>query len=283
MVQTRSISDCARDQILKPGKCPFRLTGSDARSVVKPGMDFTADRAAMRPQNAVIRQKPGIRLDLVEILGDRQRIPYGGALVAQARHQDRRRQQQDFGPRRGIVGRGDDLVELQPGKLRQQPAAQRPGRIVLAADGQCRFRHMAFPLTPERPARPCRHRFARRSRRKVPTAHASCSFAASDVPVLRGPLAPLWLRYCIAIWAGAVPDEVDDVSGLSEPHGPDRAMAERGRVGAAIPQSRAAGRLRQTVRPARRRPRADLAHVADLYPPGLRHRQGAWWAIRNWR
>ena len=36
MVQTRSISDCARDQILKPGKCPFRLTGSDARSVVKP-------------------------------------------------------------------------------------------------------------------------------------------------------------------------------------------------------------------------------------------------------
>src|SRR3954453_13848951 len=36
MVQTRSMSDCARDQILKPGKWPFRLTGSDARSVVKP-------------------------------------------------------------------------------------------------------------------------------------------------------------------------------------------------------------------------------------------------------
>src|SRR3954470_11964200 len=36
MVQTRSMSDCARDQILKPGKCPFRLTGSEARSVVKP-------------------------------------------------------------------------------------------------------------------------------------------------------------------------------------------------------------------------------------------------------
>src|SRR2546430_7487929 len=36
MVQTRSISACARDQILKPGKCPLRLTGSDARSVVKP-------------------------------------------------------------------------------------------------------------------------------------------------------------------------------------------------------------------------------------------------------
>ena len=36
MVQTRSISACARDQILKPGKWPFRLTGSEARSVVKP-------------------------------------------------------------------------------------------------------------------------------------------------------------------------------------------------------------------------------------------------------
>src|SRR6266403_1529633 len=36
MAQTRSISACARDQILKPGKCPFRLTGSDARRVVKP-------------------------------------------------------------------------------------------------------------------------------------------------------------------------------------------------------------------------------------------------------
>src|SRR5512139_3839353 len=36
MVQTRSISACARDQILKPGKCPLRLTGSEARSVVKP-------------------------------------------------------------------------------------------------------------------------------------------------------------------------------------------------------------------------------------------------------
>src|SRR6478735_4164560 len=34
--QTRSMSACARDQILKPGKCPFRLTGSEARSVVKP-------------------------------------------------------------------------------------------------------------------------------------------------------------------------------------------------------------------------------------------------------
>src|SRR6266478_4709257 len=36
IAQTRSMSACARDHILKPGKCPFRLTGSDARSVVNP-------------------------------------------------------------------------------------------------------------------------------------------------------------------------------------------------------------------------------------------------------
>src|ERR1700704_5241223 len=36
MVQTRSTSPCARDQILKLGKWPFRLTGNDALKVVKP-------------------------------------------------------------------------------------------------------------------------------------------------------------------------------------------------------------------------------------------------------
>src|SRR5947209_4338458 len=36
MEETRSMSACARDQILKFGKCPFKLTGSDPRKVVKP-------------------------------------------------------------------------------------------------------------------------------------------------------------------------------------------------------------------------------------------------------
>src|ERR1700709_797880 len=36
MVQIRSISACARDQILKLGKWPFRLTGSEARKGVNP-------------------------------------------------------------------------------------------------------------------------------------------------------------------------------------------------------------------------------------------------------
>src|SRR5882757_11475226 len=36
IVQIRSMSACARVQILKLGKWPFRLTGSEARKVVKP-------------------------------------------------------------------------------------------------------------------------------------------------------------------------------------------------------------------------------------------------------
>src|SRR5438876_10755290 len=70
---------------------------------------------------------------------------------------------------------------------------------------------------------------------------------------------------------GAVSDDVDDVSGLSEPHGPDGSMAERGRIGAEISQPRSARRLRPAVWTARCRARADLAHLAHLYPPALRH------------
>src|SRR5213075_177005 len=104
-----------------------------------------ADRAAMLPLHAIGGQEAGVRHRLVEIFGDRQRVPDGGALVPQARHQDRRRQQQDFGPRRGVVGGGNDLLEGQAGEFREQPASQRPRRVILAADGQCRIRHMAFP------------------------------------------------------------------------------------------------------------------------------------------
>src|SRR5882672_6101262 len=75
--------------------------------------------------------------------------------------------------------------------------------------------------------------------------------AASDVPVCEA----VWLHSGFDIaWQhgqGRIRNDVDDVSSLSEPHGPDGAMAERGRTGVEIPQPRAAGRLRQTVRAAR--------------------------------
>ncbi len=76
-------------------------------------------------------------------------------------------------------------------------------------------------------------------------------------------------------WTGADVNDVNDVPSLSEPHGPDVAMADRGRSGPEISQPGAAGRLRQTVRPARRFARTDLALLPHLSPAGLRHRHGA--------
>src|SRR6266487_3885985 len=72
---------------------------------------------------------------------------------------------------------------------------------------------------------------------------------------------------------GAEVNDVNDVPSLSEPHGPDVAMADRGRSGAEISQSGAAGRLRQVISPARCFARIDLALLADLCAAGLRHRQ----------
>ena len=106
-------------------------------------MHLAADRAAMRARRRVGGQQPGLRLDLVQVLGDRQRVPHLDALVGQARHQDRRRQQQDFLARIGVVGRNHHLLELEAGEPRQQPAAQRPRRVVLAADRKRGLGHAA--------------------------------------------------------------------------------------------------------------------------------------------
>src|SRR5437667_6296314 len=73
---------------------------------------------------------------------------------------------------------------------------------------------------------------------------------------------------------GAGVNDVNDVPSLSEPHGPDVAVADRGRGGAEISQSGAAGRLRQIVRPPRRVARTDLALLPHLSPAGLWHRHG---------
>src|SRR6185312_4343184 len=95
---------------------------------------------------------------------------------------------------------------------------------------------------PRRRPRPVRRAF---------TQQATCQFCRR--------FARLWLRYCMAPGAGADVNDVNDVPSLSEPHGPDVAMADRGRGGAEISQSGAAGRLRQVISPARRLARTDLA------------------------
>src|ERR1700754_1524232 len=67
-------------------------------------------------------------------------------------------------------------------------------------------------------------------------------------------------------------NDANDVPSLSEPHGPDVTVADRGCGGPEIPQSGAAGRLRQAVWPARRFARTDLALLPHLPPACLRHR-----------
>src|SRR5579859_1551804 len=97
-------------------------------------------------------------------------------------------------------------------------------------------------------------------------------YAARHMPIHRGDLTPLRLRYCMAIWGWAGVNDVNALSGLSEPHGPHPAMAVRGRIGGALPQSDPARPLRQAVPAARGGARIDLAFLPHLHPPGLRHR-----------
>ncbi len=106
------------------------------------------------------------------------------------------------------------------------------------------------------------------SMRRAIKQQATCQFGRRSGPVLAPILHGTGHQ-------GQAPDDVDAVSSLSEPYGPDRAMADRGGIGAAISQPRSAGRLRPAVRTARRSPRAGLAHLADLYPSRLWHRPGA--------
>ena len=97
-------------------------------------MHLAADRAAVRARLDVRRQQAGLGLDLVQVLADRQRVPDLDAAVLQRGHQHRGRQQQHLGLHRRVVGRDHLLGEIQPREPAHQPAAQRPGAVVLAAD-----------------------------------------------------------------------------------------------------------------------------------------------------
>src|SRR3974377_1807029 len=71
------------------------------------------------------------------------------------------------------------------------------------------------------------------------------------------------------------PYDVDVISGLSEPHGPDGTVAVGGSFGTEISQSGSAGHVRQAGRTAFGGARIDLALVPDLCPAALWHRPGA--------
>ena len=130
----RSMSGCAPAQILWLGKVRLEVHRQRRAQVREAGVHLAADRAAVRAGDAVGGQQAGLRADLVQVLGDRQRVPDLAPSCDEAGHADRRREQQQLLARVGVVGRDHHLVELEAGEARQQPAAQRPGRIVLAAE-----------------------------------------------------------------------------------------------------------------------------------------------------
>jgi hypothetical protein len=108
----------------------------------------------------------------------------------------------------------------------------------------------------------------------LPIARASDIRSSKPRANFEGGLAPLWLRYCIAAREEAEVYDANDVPSVPEPHGPDGTVADGGRGGTEISQPGAAGGFGQAVRAARRRARTYLPLHANLYPAGLRHRQG---------
>jgi hypothetical protein len=78
----------------------------------------------MRPRRPIGRQQAGIRGDLGEIFSNRQRVPDRYAVMAQPRHQHRGRQQQQLLARAEIVDGDALLLEIEPGHVAEQPAAQ---------------------------------------------------------------------------------------------------------------------------------------------------------------
>ena len=113
--------------------------------VAEAGMHFARDRAATRALGALLRQQARRGQQFMEIFGDGERVPDLDAIVGQAGDQERRRQQQQLGPRRGVVAADHLLLELQAGHFAQQPSAQRPGAVILAGDGECGLGHRAYP------------------------------------------------------------------------------------------------------------------------------------------
>src|SRR5215510_1402420 len=85
---------------------------------------------------------------------------------------------------------------------------------------------------------------------------------------LQGGSMSLWLRYCIAIGGkgGRVSYDVNAIPSLSEPYGPDQAMADAGRVAAQIFQSGTAGHVRQAASAARGRGGTGLPPPPHLPP-----------------
>ncbi len=104
--------------------------------VVEARVHLAADGPAPGPLCGIGRQQSGLREGLGQVLGDGHGVPHFDSVVGEHRHQERGREQQEFGPRRGVIHGNPLLVHVEAGELAQQMSPQAPRRIILAADGQ---------------------------------------------------------------------------------------------------------------------------------------------------
>ncbi len=102
---------------LEAGMVRLQVHRQRRAQIGKAGMHLAGDRAAMRARGQRLRQQAGVGQDLVEIFGDRQRVPDLDAVMGEAGHQEGGRQQQQLGARRGIVAGDGLLLEFEPAIL----------------------------------------------------------------------------------------------------------------------------------------------------------------------
>ncbi len=119
---------------LEAGMMRLQVHRQRRAQVGKAGMHLAADRAAMRARGFSFGSRPASGRVSLRYSRDRQRVPDLDAVMGEAGHQEGGRQQQQFGARRGVVAGDHLLLEVEAGELAQQPAAQRPGAVVLAGD-----------------------------------------------------------------------------------------------------------------------------------------------------
>ena len=116
------------------------VTGADIHRqrrahVLEAGMHFARNCAAMGAGRLIVGQQTGGGVPFVHIFGNCQRIPDRDHAVRQPRHENRRREKQQFLAVL-LVRRCHDLGEFQTRHLAQKPAAQRPRGVVLGRNGQ---------------------------------------------------------------------------------------------------------------------------------------------------
>ena len=142
MATTRSMSACAPAHTLKPGWWALRFIGSAERRLAKPECISpqiarqwarAARSAGSRPASGFASARYSAMASVSQTLAP--------SCVRQGTRNDGDSSSSSARASR-IVERDQLLLELQAAELAQQPAAQAPGRVVLAGDGEGGLGHL---------------------------------------------------------------------------------------------------------------------------------------------